>query len=57
MGEYILKLIAKRQKELSELNPDDYSLSDWKYLKAMKQGSINDLYMCLTAHDNKYEKK
>ena len=65
---FILKLIKKREQELQELikqKDATYKFGDknmpiypndiyWNNFHRIT-GQISDLYMCLTAHDNKYE--
>lgn len=65
---YILKLIKRREDELKELisQKDEtynfggtqckiYTEKDYWNKFHRISGQISDLYMCLTAHDNKYE--
>jgi SPX domain protein involved in polyphosphate accumulation len=55
---FILKLIEKRKKEFELLKrtKDDYIELDYVVLFNRLNASINDLYLCLTAYDNNYEK-
>ena len=55
---YILNLIKKREGEFSLLQTkkEDYSEKDYISLYHRLAGQIDDLYMSITAHDNKYEK-
>jgi len=54
---YILNLIKKREEQFKILqtNKKDYSEKDYLSLFNRLSGQIDDLYMCLTAHDNKYK--
>ncbi len=67
---YILNLIKRREEELKDLisqKNKTYSFggiespifSEKDYWAKFHRlcGQIDDLYMCLTAHDNKYNKK
>lgn len=51
---FILDLIAKRQFDLKklELEKQDYSKKDYQCLWNRWTGSLSDLYLCITAHNN-----